>query len=123
MEGFNSLTIDTRANLASVDESQLSFRDRIGLACCRVNCYVWDPFLGPEPKGKDAMHYAHRALRSILGEAECSRYWHKFALGRSDEQWLRWFVQEWVTDAQKLAEANSKGAQIRKLLRVWKLWR
>ena len=32
-------------------------------------------------------------------------------------------VSEFNQDAQKLAEANSKGAQIRKLLRVWKLWR
>lgn len=123
MEGFNSLTIDTRANLASVDESKLSFRDRIGLAWCRVSCHTWDPFLGPEPEGKDAMHFACRALFSILGSSECSRYWHKFALGRSDEEWLRWFVHEWITDAQKTAEANSKEARIRKLLQAWKLWR
>ena len=109
MEDFNSLRIVTRANLASVDENSLNFRDRIGLAWCRVNCYIWDPFLGPEPEGKDAMHYACRALRSILGEAECSRYWHKFALGRSDEQWLCWFVQEWVTDAQNLPKQIPKG--------------
>lgn len=105
---------DVRGNLTNIDESSLSFRDRLGLAYCRLLCWEWDEFIGPKPDGFDTMEeyprhkwfgrrkrcrvdYTHPAMtgiESILGEAECSRYWWLFAMGETEETWRTWYLTE-----------------------------
>lgn len=91
------------------------FLDRIGLAFCRLNRWEWDELLGPKPEGFDDLpDYDSRKLQrfrrpmrtkdtyispaiitmeSILGPANTSRYWWKYALGKTDEEWIEWYVQ------------------------------
>lgn len=115
--------IDTRWNLANVDENQLFFRERIGLAYCRMCHGQWDDFLGPDPECHKSFSVAYSVLLEILGESECSRYWWKFALGRNEEEWLRWYIQDRIMRNRKDAASNSIMARIKRLLRSWRLWR
>lgn len=100
--------------LPSIDESELNRVDRLGLAYCRISSYGWDDILGdkpplydnlpnyvPEPrvpflKRKPSKHQyiwpAARAIRSIIGEANISRCWWKFVLGKSEDDWFHWYV-------------------------------
>ena len=50
--------------------------DRLGLAYCRLNCWEWDNIIGPKPEGFD----------------NASRCWWKFILGKTEDEWFRWFV-------------------------------
>lgn len=97
------------------DENGLSMIDRLGLAYCRLNCSEWDDILGPKPEGfddlpsrspkqgigrkhqlckEDFLGAALRGISSIIGEANCSRCWWKFKLGKSEEEWFRWYVTD-----------------------------
>ena len=102
----------------SIDVSTLSKTDRLGLACCRLNSLLWDEILGPKPEGfdelprfsKDVERLFHRrqhmrskydytrpayhAIESIIGEANTSRCYWKFTLGRSEDEWFRWYTVE-----------------------------
>ena len=104
-----------RHRLDSVDTSTLSKTDRLGLACCRLDCVLWDEILGPKPDGFDGLpefskddsrpFHRHRhtrskhdytkpaydAIESIIGEANTSRCFWKFILRRSEEAWFRWY--------------------------------
>lgn len=104
-----------RQRLDTVDTSNLSEIDRLGLACCRLQCSIWDEILGPKPDGFDKLpehskngthsfrqsrtksRYdytkpAYDAIESIIGEANTSRCYWKFVLGRSEEAWFRWYT-------------------------------
>lgn len=99
-----------------VNETELNLADRLGLAYCRLNCGVWDEILGPKPEGFDALpdfpvkrlfrkkrpskhdyvSPAIEAINSIIGIANASRCWWIFQLGRTEDEWLRWYVAEGV---------------------------
>lgn len=102
--------------LRDIDESKLSYMDRLGLAYCRLNRYEWDDIIGPKPEGFDDLpsHIARdrrprgvskkvcsksdyvappiRAIKSIIGEANCSRCWWIFILGKTDMEWFQWYM-------------------------------
>ena len=76
-----------------IDENALSFTDRLGLAWCRLNCGEWDDFLGPCPDGianGDVMG----AISEIIGMANISRCWWLFALGKTETEWVRWYITD-----------------------------
>ncbi len=93
----------------SADELKLSKTDRLGLAYCRLNSWKWDDIVGPKPAGFDDMpntvpgkpddpgakyYYVSPAIRgieSIIGEANASRCHFLFNLGKTEEEWLRWY--------------------------------
>ena len=96
-----------------VDESKLSRMDRLGLAYCRLLNYEWDDIAGPKPVGFDALPNFHvkrrharkfgksksdyikgpiMAMEHILGEANCSRYWWRFVLGKTEDEWFHWYL-------------------------------
>ena len=99
---------------AHIDEASLNQIDRLGLAYCRLNTWKWDDVLGPKPEGfdelpdydkedeasacqevKTKMDYLRRplqAIEEIIGWVNTSRCWWKFVLGKTDEEWFRWFV-------------------------------
>lgn len=99
-----------------IDEASLPWTDRLGLAYCRLNGWEWDDLLGPKPKGfddlpnydrkrgmpfhkslpskQDYIDPAINAIRSIIGEANASRCHWKFSLGRTEEEWFKWYVSE-----------------------------
>lgn len=88
--------------------------DRLGLAYCRLNCWEWDNIIGPKPEGfdnlpdfdpkkgrlfhktqkskEDYIGPAMKAIESIIGAANVSRCWWKFVLGKTEDEWFRWFV-------------------------------
>ena len=93
-----------------IDETQLNCIDRLGLAYCRLNGFEWDDILGPAPNEFDKLPKAQKddyikpaieAIRSIIGEANCSRCWWMFKLGKSKEEWFRWYVTERFRTSKK----------------------
>lgn len=103
--------------MVEINEADLSFADRLGLAYCRLNCCVWDEILGPKPDRFDELPTfsskrlfrkrqpgksdytipAMRAILSIIGDANVSRCWWIFVLGRSKEDWLQWYLSDSIT--------------------------
>lgn len=98
------------------DENKLSHTDRLGLAYCRLNGWEWDSIVGEKPEGFDSMpNYDHRKFRRfrkkiktkyeyltpvmkqierIIGEPNTSRCWWIFVLGRTEQEWFDWYVNE-----------------------------
>lgn len=98
----------------NIDEGYLNHTERLGLAYCRLNAHMWDPILGEKPDGfdelpdytekgrpsflkqkpskRDFIEPAMRAIESIIGSANVSRYWWRFELHKSDEEWFHWYV-------------------------------
>ena len=96
-----------------VDESKLNTIDRLGLAYCRLCGWQWDELLGQKPPGFDALpnfdrrkHRAFRkpmqtkyeiitpkirAIKTLIGQANASRCWWIFKLGRTEEEWRAWY--------------------------------
>ena len=102
-------------DVIKVDESKLSWIDRLGVAYCRLNGYEWDDILGPKPEGFDELPVdspkagvfrkhipckrdftgpACYAIKKIIGEANASRCWWVYKLGRTEEAWFRWYTRE-----------------------------
>ena len=107
-----------RCRIKPVDESNLSYIDRLGLAYCRLNCHQWDSLFGPAPEGfdvapdlpemrsifkkaikskSDFVRPIMNAIRTIIGDANTSRCWWIFVLEETEEDWMRWYVSERVT--------------------------
>lgn len=105
-----------------VDVSALTGADRLGVAACRLACYEWDEILGPKPEGfdelpeyrgnrfffgrkkaskQDYVMPAYAAIEDAIGEANVTRCWWKYVLGKSEEEWLRWHVNKYVTAFQR----------------------
>lgn len=96
-----------------VDESKLNTIDRLGLAYCRLCGWQWDELLGQKPPGFDALpnfdrrkHRVFRkpmqtkyeiitpkirAIKTLIGQANTSRCWWIFKLGRTEEEWRAWY--------------------------------
>lgn len=98
---------------SEIDESKLSTVERLGLAYCRLNSGEWDELVGPKPEGWDKMpdydynrqrtlyptkaDYQLRsmqAIENIIGKAEVSRCHWRFELGKTEEEWLAWYLYE-----------------------------
>ena len=105
-----------------VDESKLSYIDRLGLAYCRLNCHQWDSLFGPAPEGfdlapdlpekrsifkkdvkskSDFVRPIMNAIRSTIGDANISCCWWVFVLDATEEEWMRWYVSERATKITK----------------------
>ena len=101
----------------NIDEGTLGWKDRLGLCYVRLLCWQWDDLLGPKPEGFDLLpnfspkgkRFGNKirckdtyirptidAIETVLDYADLCRYWWKFHLGRSEEEWLRWFISETV---------------------------
>lgn len=85
--------------LETIDESKLSPVERLGLAYCRLNCWIWDELVGDKPDGfeqmtNDEKHvYVHPQLNrieQILGSPYVSRCWWIYVMGKTEEEWLEW---------------------------------
>lgn len=84
--------------MVNVDESKLDKTDRLGLAWCRLNCFEWDEdLLGEKPCDSEVVvRRAMDAIEQIIGDANVSRCWHIFVLGKTEAEWFRWYtVERW----------------------------
>lgn len=107
-----------------IDETKLNETDRLGLACCRLNCWQWDEIVGPKPDDFDELpnylplrykvkRFLHRVskgklyrtkhdylmpvldrLESEIGRDNASRCHWLFVLGKTDEEWRKWYYTE-----------------------------
>lgn len=92
-----------------IKEDELDLVDRLGLAYCRLNSYRWDDYIGEKPEGFDELSnhdsrkpitksdYVRPILKEIkktIGEANVSRCWWLFELGRTEEEWKEWYYKE-----------------------------
>jgi len=111
-------TITLGQRLGSIDADSLNRTDRLGLAYFRLNCALWDEILGPKPEGFDDLpklsedvkkpfrlrqHMrskhdytkpAAESIERIVGEANISHFWWTVVLGKTEEEWLRWYTVE-----------------------------
>lgn len=100
------------------DENKLNDIDRLGLAWCRLSLWEWDEIVGPKPDGFDDLpNYLRKRksifhrnqktvtkadyllpvtknIESIIGEANTSRCWWKFVLGKTEDEWREWYLRE-----------------------------
>lgn len=98
----------------TIDEAGLTREERLGLAACRMNCWMWDEYIGPKPEGFDqlptytikhdpailtkfdVLEMPTRLIKSEIGEANISKYWWIFELGETEEAWKKWYETERV---------------------------
>ena len=94
------------------------FIDRLGLAYWRLSRWEWDELLGSKPEGFDELpnvwykrwpwekrkpskeDYVRRPMRAIvaiIGEANVSRCWWAFELGKDFDEWLHWYLTGQIT--------------------------
>lgn len=85
--------------IETIDESKLSPVERLGLAYCRLNCWIWDELAGDKPDGFEQMTneekhiYIHPQLNrieQILGSPYVNRCWWIYEMGKTEEEWLEW---------------------------------
>ena len=84
-----------RPKYKDIDDSQLSFVDRLGLAYCRLNSYEWDPILGEEPPSASNSFYYRKmnAIKDLIGDENASRCWWLFELRKTEEEWRAWYYR------------------------------
>lgn len=94
------------------NELELDRVERLALAYIRLDNYEWDAIVGPKPPGFDRLPTSTKkypliirrklckadyvrpamiAIESIIGKANISRVWWKYGLGRTEEEWFRWY--------------------------------
>lgn len=103
-------------NVICENEAELSFRERLGLAWCRLNSGYWDDFLGPDTGNR---RYARKVIESIISSAELNMYWNRFYLGKSFTEWFAWATAE----TARANEPDPREEQKEKRRRKWRIWR
>lgn len=70
--------------------------ERLACAWCQLNKEQWpEDVLGEMPDGADPATIRHNAMTAIeetIGTSALSHYWHTHELGRTSEEWLRWYT-------------------------------
>lgn len=92
---IDGVTYTVASPYVGIDERKLSITDRLGLAYCRLNSYEWDDLLAGEP-ATDTSTCCRKmmAIQEIIGEANTSRCWWKFNLGRTEDEWREWYYNK-----------------------------
>jgi hypothetical protein len=106
-------------NFSHIDESKLTTTDRLGLAYCRLSVGFWDDLLGtkpdavfpdgpPNPSPAEPLEIIYglapnadplataimSSIRDMIGEANTSRCFQIFILGKTEAEWFRWYTVE-----------------------------
>lgn len=96
------------AEYAAYEKPDMSETDRLGLAYCRLNSWLWDDIVGECPKDFYSLpRYASceksrrvyieqpfKELREKLGAENCSKYWWIYKLGEPEDAWREWYFYE-----------------------------
>lgn len=103
--------------MRDIDESKLSPVERLGLAYCRLNCWIWDELVGEKPDGFDRMtsdeKHAHiypqlRRIEQILGNPYVNRCWWLYEMGKTEEEWLEWRKSKLPYEREGNGEYNAQ---------------
>lgn len=106
--------------IETIDESKLSPVERLGLAYCRLNCWIWDELVGDKPDGFEQMTneekhiYVHPQLNrieQILGSPYVSRCWWVYELEKTEEEWLEWRKSRMPDERESNRENNAQRAE------------
>lgn len=103
------------ANYAAYEKPDMSEKERLGLAFCRLNSWLWDDIVGECPKnfyslphhsedGKSRSAYITVPLRKIvvkLGEEDSSKYWWLYGLGRTESEWREWYFVDRLKEERR----------------------
>lgn len=117
---------------AKIEQTNLTDEERLGLAYCRLNSWQWDDLFGPCPEGFYDLPYSSgkpgvltrdvytqrpkEQIRAELGIAKVSMYWWKFILGKSEEEWKRWYYTEWPAEYAKMTRIRERRERLKDVL-------
>lgn len=106
------------------DVAGLTKEERLGLAYCRFNSGLWDDIFCDCPEGfydlpltsdkpgvltrRTYTAAPREQIREMLSEAQRSMYWWKFAVGKTEEAWRRWY---YIDQPKELAEMKRQCAR------------
>lgn len=91
------------------EKPDMSETDRLGLAYCRLNNWLWDDIVGECPKDfynlpcygeeheKTRRDYTHPPLEEIrakLGAENCSKYHWLYSMEKTENEWREWYFGE-----------------------------
>lgn len=106
--------------LETIDEGKLSPIERMGLAYCRLNCWIWDELAGDKPDGFEQMTNEEKhgyiepqldRIEQILGSPYTSRCWWVYELGKTEEEWLEWRKSRMPDERESNRENNAQRAE------------
>lgn len=104
-----------KAKFLAYEKPEMSYTDRLGLAFCRFNNWLWDDIVGECPKvfynlphcsenGRSRDEYIKIPLSEItakLGEENCSKYWWLYSMGKTENEWREWYFGERLKEARR----------------------
>lgn len=103
--------------MKDIDESKLSPVERLGLAYCRLNCWIWDELVGAKPDGFDRMTLGEKCgyiepqlnrIEQILGKPYVDRCWWLYEMGKTEEEWLEWRKSKLSYEREGNGEYNTQ---------------
>lgn len=103
--------------LETIDESKLSPVERLGLAYCRLNCWIWDELAGDKPDGFEQMtndekhvyiHPKMNRIEQILGRPYVDRCWWVYEMKKTEEEWLEWRESKLPYEREGNGEYNAQ---------------
>lgn len=103
--------------MKDIDESKLSPVERLGLAYCRLNCWIWDELVGDKPDGFDRMTSDEKRgyiepwlnrIEQTLGEPYTDRCWWIYEMGKTEEEWLEWRESKLPYEREGNGEYNAQ---------------
>lgn len=106
--------------MKDIDESKLSPVERLGLAYCRLNCWIWDELVGTKPDGFDRMTYDEKRgyiepqlnrIEQTLGKPYVDRCWWLYEMGNTEEEWLEWRKSRLAYEKEYNRHENAKRAE------------
>ena len=82
--------------------------NRLGLAWVRLNRGEWDELFGEKPEDYDLQYFKviNDAIANLIGEANMSRCWWIYELGRTEEDWFRWYTVGREKDRREIARGH-----------------
>lgn len=97
-------------------ENWEAMTERLAFAWERLNRYEWDAgLLGEMPENiskTDACRNAMMAIEAIIGDANISRFHHVFTLGKTEEEWFRWYTVDRYKRHEQAQEKKRKRKRI-----------
>ena len=102
------------------DESKLSPIERLGLAYCRLNCWVWDELIGAKPDGFEQMTNEEKRgyiepqlnrIEQMLGKPYTDRCWWVYEMGKTEEEWLEWRASRMPDERENNAQRTEENGK------------
>lgn len=116
------------------DTAGLTKEERLGLAYCRFNSGLWDDIFSSCPEGfyelpltsdkpgvltrRTYTAAPREQIRKMLSEAQRSMYWWKFAVGKTEEEWRRWYYIDRPRELAEMKWQHKRRERIKELVKA-----